>query len=517
MWRLWVLMLVGPVWAEGDLGDEDLGYLEQRLDDLGGLDAAAVRWRVRGAEADRERWRLYQRVEVAPVSGQAFFGLTERDPGESGWSDFRTFYYAVQRPRSEWVVGDLRPGTGAGLVFGRSRRGSIAPRMPAGDSRRLGYRSSGENNALRGAAWRYEGRAWTGVVLGGWTHRDGRLDDQGQVRSLPESGYHVTATEVAGRDLLGIRAGGGRLHWRGEHWQWGTTLLALDFSHRLDLRRNGRTPWGFVGDKQRIGAVDIRVAWDRGRAALAVGSDGMGHWGMVGELRVRHRGLRLRTLGRYYAPGFHSFFGAAPGTAAMQNERGGVAEVSGRGWRAYVDVYRRPARSYFIPVPATYATWGGELRRRLGHRWAMRGQWQRRLRPRWADEQLVQERSHKWRLDLDRGAWRWHGELVRWHRAARAEWGLLGSVRYKTRWLTLHVSRFHTDSYWTRIYEYEVDLPGAVSIRPLYGTGWRGYALVAFTYGGWRLSSRYRIQRDQRLRHYGGVQIDWSRGYVDKH
>ena len=81
MWRLWVLVLVGPVWAEGDLGEEDAGYLEQRLDDLGGLDAAAVRWRVRGAEAARERWQLYQRVEVAPVSGQAFFGLAERDPG----------------------------------------------------------------------------------------------------------------------------------------------------------------------------------------------------------------------------------------------------------------------------------------------------------------------------------------------------------------------------------------------------------------------------------------------------
>ena len=119
MWRLWALVLVGPVWAEGDLGEEDAGYLQQRLDDLGGMDAA-VRWRVRGAEAAWERLQLYQRVEVAPVRGQAFFGLAERDPGESGWSDFRTFYYAVQSQRSEWVVGDLRPGTGAGLVFGRS-------------------------------------------------------------------------------------------------------------------------------------------------------------------------------------------------------------------------------------------------------------------------------------------------------------------------------------------------------------------------------------------------------------
>ena len=30
------------------------------------------------------------------------------------------------------------------------------------------------------------------------------------------------------------------------------------------------------------------------------------------------------------------------------------------------------------------------------------------------------------------------------------------------------------------------------------------------------LSSRFSIQRDQQLRHYGGVQIDWSRGCVDR-
>ena len=53
-------------------------------------------------------------------------------------------------------------------------------------------------------------------------------------------------------------------------------------------------------------------------------------------------------------------------------------------------------------MPAMYGTWGGELKKRLGNHWAVRGQWQRRLRPRWSDERLVQERSHKWRLDLER-------------------------------------------------------------------------------------------------------------------
>ncbi len=55
------------------------------------------------------------------------------------------------------------------------------------------------------------------------------------------------------------------------------------------------------------------------------------------------------------------------------------------------------------------------------------------------------------------------------------EMGGLGSMRFRDLWRSvryvLHLSRFLTDSYAARIYEYEYDLPGAVSIRPLYGQG----------------------------------------------
>ena len=86
-----------------------------------------------------------------------------------------------------------------------------------------------------------------------------------------------------------------------------------------------------------------------------------------------------------------------------------------------------------------------------------------------------------------------------------------------SRWLVLHISRFRTDSYATRIYEYEADLPGTVTIRPLYGSGWRGYAQVSCRWQGWTLSGRYRLQWDRRIRRYGGVQLDWAYGAIDKH
>jgi hypothetical protein len=67
---------------------------------------------------------------------------------------------------------------------------------------------------------------------------------------------------------------------------------------------------------------------------LGAQSDGVGggrrrSWAL--GIRVLDR--RLRLLVRNYAPGFHSFFGGAPDDSGMQNELGGIAVFSGRGWR----------------------------------------------------------------------------------------------------------------------------------------------------------------------------------------
>ena len=130
------------------------------------------------------------------------------------------------------------------------------------------------------------------------------------------------------------------------------TALGLSFSHPLDLRRAGRTPWGFVGSRQRLGGVDMRFGWGRSRMALEVAGDGVGHWGYGSWIGG------CGCLCAIIAPGFHSFFSGAPDDSGMQNELGGIAVLSGRGWRLYAEAYRRPQRSYFVPVAATYATWG---------------------------------------------------------------------------------------------------------------------------------------------------------------
>jgi len=163
---------------------------------------------------------------------------------------------------------------------------------------------------------------------------------------------------------------------------------------------------GFCRFEAALGRYGYAFWLGRSRMALEVGCDGVGHWGAVGALGIRVLDRRLRLLARYFAPGFHSFFGGASGASGMQNELGGIPVLSGRGWRLYAEAYRRPQWSYFVPVAATYATWGAQRARPLRDL-SVRGQWQGRWRPRWRYGELDAERQHKWRLDIDHAAWRW--------------------------------------------------------------------------------------------------------------
>lgn len=518
-----LLALSSAVWAQGEgfVEGEDEDALESRLADLREEHRFSLRWRAKGAEAAADRLQLYQRLEWKLGTGTEFHLLTERDPGESRWADFASFYLQWRsRSRPMYLVfGDLRPGWASGLVCGRgSGRGGVPLSHPGVDRARVGYRSSGENGSLRGIAWRYERSGVSGMAIGGQAWRDARMDEDGRVTSLPESGYHVSAREEEGRRLLRMDVGGGRLLYRGKGWSLGGSMLAASFDHSVDLRRPERKEWAFGGDGQQLWATDGEVVWGRMEVRGEMATDGEGHRGMVAGMRIRLGKGQLRGLVRRYDPGFYSFFGGAPSRGGMENERGYLIEGEGRGWSLYLDRYRRPARTYYYPLPSVVSARGGKLEHRLGRGLTVRALYREDRQPRWREERSSQERSRRVRVELEYR--RGKGLLVRLRLEGRRldkggaspEFGRLIGMLGRGGWgavhITLHCTRFQTDSYGSRLYEYEYDLPGMVSVRPLYEKGWRGYALVGLKGKRWAFNWRYRLQLDRETRQYGGVQID---------
>ena len=55
---------------------------------------------------------------------------------------------------------------------------------------------------------------------------------------------------------------------------------------------------------------------------------------------------------------------------------------------------------------------------------------------------------------------------------------------------------------------HEYDLPGANSIRPLHGNGWRLYVRTALRWRTLEMTLRYRLQTGKPLRHQFGFQAD---------
>ncbi|MSR82104.1 MAG: hypothetical protein EXS58_04160 [Candidatus Latescibacteria bacterium] len=260
--------------------------------------------------------------------------------------------------------------------------------------------------------------------------------------------------------------GGARLRWARSSYQWGATFQALRFDRRVDLRR--KDDRAFHGQTVRLSGADFRLQWRGLSAAGEAGVDAQGRSGALTVATLRLGRQRLGATWRRYDPDFPAFFGGAFGRSEC-GETGLLlnAELRWHRWqgRFWTDNWR-PAQtdqphsqvlgwSLSAPLPPSLRLDfsgqqhpGQDRRDRLDLRWTP----QRHL------ELATRIEGHRLR---GTGAITARGHLFSWR--AAGQWRQL-------EW-TCHLSRFHTSAYASRLYEY--DLPGALSIRPLYGKGWR--------------------------------------------
>lgn len=463
-----------------------------------------------GADAPR----IYGRWSVSWANWVASL-VTERDPGEQRWTDHLAGYVQWHRRTVQVVVGDIRPGFAQGLLFGRgSGSGRGRPRQEA---RVFGFYSSSENQALRGIALKVGDRWQTAVIIAGF-HWDARLDDEGNVKSLPANGLHTGPTAIKGRKLLGGRVLGLRLRHLRETGHVGVVVQTLHFDQRLKIS----TRYGddlFVGRGQIAAAMDGQ--WQVGPAQMysqvAVTSARSATWGGVaGFTSLGPRRARLSLQARRYEPGFFSPLGSSDRRWRTSNERGLYVDLRGRGWRGWYDQSMRPAPES-IPISDESMELGFEKRWRRKST-QLRLDLRHRSDAESAAGQKVIVRSIRARLQgtVANKPYRLRallqGHLVEGERGRSV--GLDGRWRTQYRQIQLQFTWFQVSAWKARIYEYESTLPGAVAIMPLAGAGARlngsmrldlwGFGVAMFGRREWRrrMPTRTRI----------GVQIDRSSG-----
>ena len=534
--------------------DETDAAADDEGGDDGGGRPVALRLRASGASADYTGGKLYQRLEWRPAMAWRLYLLTEKDAGESRWNDFSALYAEWARPSGiDLVAGDLRPGFGQGLLFSRSAV-RAATRLPSirRDSARLGHRSSAENASLRGVALRWTRSDLQAVMVGGVARRDARFDEEGRVTSLPEGGLHVTSLERAGEDGLRSLVLGARLRHMRQSSSFGFTAQALRYDHLVDLRRSDRVGHSFTGQSQHLAAVDVAFSHRGGASFAEAAVDDAGAWACIAGIRTELGRARVGGSARLFSPGFHSPFGGQP-SGRGANESGILVVAEGRSivgrWRGYSDQLIRTQPTYSNPLSTRREEWGADITGKAGSAVRITFATRRRRVTRWSRDMgpFLEESSRaKSQMQLaiksPRRSWLRGNARVRLEArrvrskdgggrrcqtpgrcprgrddrglALSASWHSMGpTVRQ-----TVHVSRFVTDSYAARISEFEHDLPGTVSIRPLSGNGWRAYSLVRWRRREMELTLRYRLHFDRRTGRVGqlaSMQLDLSSQPVD--
>ncbi|MBN1504743.1 MAG: hypothetical protein JW952_06770, partial [Candidatus Eisenbacteria bacterium] len=449
---------------------------------------------------------LYGRVTARPSEEVEISYLLDRDAGESTVTDFQAAYVTYEREGilSRVSAGDLSAEFGQGLVlwapsgfFRGYETVSQAARGPAGVR---GYRSSVENGALRGV---HVGLAQSWLSLDALLARselDVYLNDDGSVRRLADSGYHREDWELAGKDaltedLFAFHAAVKQSDAFRVEATFTRSRYEPEFSSG-DTSSQGSDALYYTGDGVSVAGLGANLSLPQadlfGEAAMMSGGEKAFLLGWVCDLKRVEVATVFRSYGRrYYNLRASSFSGGDP-----WNERGvylGLkTRVAESKFNFYVDGVQHPGPAYgeSFPKSGYEAVASVERRYSNGVTTKVRGKLTKR------EDSVADPLDPYARKSVTSTRQTYYGD-VKWNTGKPLSFGLrYGNVRadggekgslvfagfaYRTEGVVSLKGRviyYDTSSYESRVYEYEDDLPGRVSLDPLWGEGTRWYVLL---------------------------------------
>jgi len=471
--------------------------------------------------------KTYNRFSVSGLDHVEGGALFEKDAGERYLDGFVSGYIAAREIAfvSQVIVGDYIVEAGQGLVFWRSSsfgKGSDA----IGATKRAGlgpqpYRSSDEFGFFRGITVTTGFHSMLGdVQLSGMISRrtlSASIDTNQTVTSFYTAGLFRTSSELNRRDAVPERLIGGRLRLKPSD---AVVIGSSFYRSTFDKPVSGDNSLVAPARNAHVVGVDADVRLDR---LTLFGEAARSHRGALaafgGALLNVSKRLVVAASYRDYSPRFDNLhaggFGDGSGTT---NERGYYlgAEVRPFSWArlaGYLDLFEHPWRTFSNPLPTSGRDLLVQADVRVSPKLELVGRYSRKLtegteaaldsfdrglRP------ILGRAQDKFRLT---GAYQLTRELrikgrlefteVEYSLLPKREIGYLlyYDIKYSIRHgfsIEARLAYFHTDSYDSRVYEYESDLRGVFSNPALYGKGRRYYVLIRYSpAGSLSISAKY--------------------------
>ena len=462
---------------------------------------------------------LYNRIRYSLESDHVNIGAhAKKDPGEGFYDSFGG--YAMIRNKGivrTAIIGDYRAGWGEGLVISRGTSTGKSSMMSNTSQGIRPMTGMSESGFLRGVAitlgkvgdpGRQAKFRMSGTLFASYRALDATLDEDGNARTIVESGYHRTESEIAKKNNTRSALVGAHILAEMGHFSVGATGYWQHFDRTLSPGNDQYRRWYPQG--QDFGVIGLHGGYSYYRwTASAEVAYSTVHGGIATLGRVQwlaNRNLKIGVLGRYYDHKFYSFQAVAIcENSRVQNESGAMLRIEARPWdRLSLTAYADFFADYWPRYGMTKSSNGQELM--LEGKFEVSGKHSLSLRyqmKRKAANDLILPRHRvkaQWTC-LPSGKWKLQSTALV-HMAPTKEPGFGFSQLVQGRMLKedalrlgLMAGYFHAPDYLTRIYIYEPSLWNSTSSTSYYGHGLRLATTIRYTFprSHWMIEAKYAL------------------------
>lgn len=392
-------------------------------------------------------------------------------------------------------LGNYRVSMGMGLVMNSDfTLGKVAMLQNMGRAASgIRAHSSRSNTSLLGVAGTFDlGRGLHLTAFASYRPVDATMNKDSTVSTILTTSYHRTESEMAKKNNLHVLKTGGSLRYvkHGIHLGLNALYVHLDklLKPNTSILYRQHYPQGdeFLNTSLDYGFANPRLSFN-GETAL----DKDGHLATINSASLRlGDALSIMALQRFYAYSYTSL------DAQSYSDGGKVQNESG----LYLGLSWQPSPKLRLVTYADYAyfAWARYQVSQSSHSWdyLLQATWQpkhwilsARYRLRWRqkdndDKTALNDRiEHRARLSAEYEGDAGFGSRTQFDGGyGEGEWGMMlsESLSYTYRWLRLNAGGgyFHTDSYDSRIYLYELAPLYTYAMSSFYGEGIR-YWLMA--------------------------------------
>ena len=417
-------------------------------------------------------------------------------------------YYSLYLQMNHWhrletlMLGNYRVSMGMGLILNNSfglGKVSMLQNMGRSTSTIRAHSSRSSDGYLQGAAATVnitKGLTATGFIS--YRAMDATLNKDGTVATILTSGYHRTETELEKKNNLKNTTFGGNVRYQANGYHAGLNVVATHLNRELKpntaalYRQYYAQGYDFLNVSADYGYVHHRFSVN--------GEMAMNKQGALATINSVSLQLgsewSLMALYRFYSYRYTSLYANSYSDGgSVQNESGiyiGATWQPSPSWKlmAYTDYAYFPWAKYQISQSSH--SWDQLLQVSYSKkRWSFGGRYRLRIRQKDNDDKtaLVTRTEHRGRLSAEYSSV--------WSSRTQVDFGFISfnapekglmiseTLGFTHRWLRLNggLGWFHTDSYDSRVYLYELGPLYTYSFSQFSGEGIRYWLMVRANIG----------------------------------